>query len=198
MRQHTHAKQIPVFIQKESSESVIPEEDNLRSKIQNVYSLKYKSVLYPKTKHKLDTTKFQKRMPRCLAIIDRRSAISYSNEHTPSSESSIAQRYASCHTRFKFLLKKDWKKRIYEMLGSYKICETFLSYLSVVDVLNFNYVFHTRATPYSFLLRKHTESSMSIVSGYSGIAIMREKIAMGIDHQILAFLLTNRITGVIE
>ena len=172
MQRHTHANQIPVFIQKESSESVIPDEDNFHSKIQNIYSLKYKSVLYPKTKHKLDTTKYQKRMPRGLAIIDRRSAISYSIEHTPSSESSLAQRYTSCHTKFRFLLKKDWRKRIYEMLDSYKICETFLSCLSVTDVLNFNYVFHTTAKPYSFLLKKHTESSLSIVNDYSGIAVM--------------------------
>jgi hypothetical protein len=198
MRRHTHANQIPVFLQKESSESIIPDEDNFHSKIQNVYSLKYKSVLYPKTKHKLDTTKYQKRMPRGLAIIDRRSAISYSIEHTPSSDSSIAQIYTSCHTKFKFLLKKDWKKRIYEMLESYKICETFLSYLSITDVLNFNYVFHTKASPYTFLLKKHTESSMSIVSTYSGIAVMREKVPMGVNHQIVAFLPTYRITRVIE
>jgi hypothetical protein len=57
------------------------------------------------------------------------------------------------------------RKKFFEMIENFKICETFLSFLGLTDLLNFNFIIKKNiySQSYSFLVKKQTESSLSLV-----------------------------------
>ena len=155
---------VPLFFKKDSSDSLIPNEDDNNYKLKNVALLKNKGCYVNKTKRKLDRIKYRRRTNiSCPSSSQnfKKSPLTYNRERVTSTDSSCLQNYTTSNIRTS-VSKFSIKKKFHELLDTFKVCELFLSYLTITDVLNFTHVFKKQmaSSAYSFLIKKQTEQTL--------------------------------------
>ena len=177
MKSTTHVQPIPMFLTKESSDSVIPNEDDGFCKNNNVIKLKYHCAIEPKTKSRVGRHKLRRanksstrlEQNSILQASYRRNALSHisndSRSQSKSSSKSIPHNQNIIIPSKKGKMNVLARKKFFEMIENFKICETFLSFLGLTDLLNFNFIIKKNiySQSYSFLVKKQTESSLSLV-----------------------------------
>jgi hypothetical protein len=178
---NTLIQAVPLFLKKDSSDSMIPSEDDNNYKLKNVTLLKYKGFYVTKTKRKLDRIKFRRANISYPSYNVKKSPLTYNRERATSTDSSCLQNCAT--SNFKTSVSKfSIKKKFHELLDTFKVCELFLSYLTITDVLNFTYVFKKQmaSSAYSFLIKKQTEQTLLKAIYSLGFDDERKKDTLGI------------------
>jgi hypothetical protein len=158
---NTLIQAVPLFFKKDSSDSLIPNEDDNNYKSKNVTLFKYKGRFVTKTKRKLDRIRYRKTNISCLSSNVKKSPLTYNRERGTSTDSSCLQNCTTSNNKTS-VSKYSIKKKFHELLDTFKVCELFLSYLTITDVLNFTNVFKMQmaSSAYSFLIKKQTEKTL--------------------------------------
>jgi hypothetical protein len=162
----THIHKVPIFINKESSESLIPNEDEDFCKNLNIANLKFHSAFYPQTKAKVGrkniTNKSSSRIAQTTTTYRQaysRNALTHVTNDSKSQSKSSSKSIHSIQYQKRSVVNSNLKRQFLEMIGKFKVCELFFTFLSAADLINFRNAMRAqiRSSEFRFLVKKQVD-----------------------------------------
>lgn len=180
---NTRIQVIPLFLKMDSSESLIPNEDDHNYKFRNVTLLKGKQLYIIQTKRKLDLIKKYAVTSKATTPTNKnKPANTYNRERATSTDSSYLQNCQTTNERVA-IHKISIKRKLHELLDTFKVCERFLSFLTITDVVSFIRIFNHQisSSAFTFLIKRHAEAQLLAVIISTGCCDGRKKGALGVN-----------------
>jgi hypothetical protein len=173
----THIHRVPIFINKESSDSLIPNEDEDFCKNLNIVNLKFHSAFYPQTKAKVGRkNKINKSSSKVIQTTSTyrpkysRNALSHVSNDSKSQSKCSSKSIHSIQYQKRSVVNSNLKKQFLGIIGKFKVCEHFLGFLSMADLINFRNAMRVqiRSSEFRFLVKKRIDFLLSQVYNSRG------------------------------